>query len=82
MAEIGVWRGSRAAAGGACRRGARGGWWAVQLWAWLHAQELLAGPAGGAAFAEDDWRRLAGYRATPADPAGELWVSRVRRLPD
>ncbi len=58
MAEIGIWRGSRAAARGTSLQAARRGRWAVQLWTWLHAQELLHGPAGVAAAAEDDWHRV------------------------
>jgi hypothetical protein len=34
-----------------------------RLWALLHAQGLLSGPAADAADIEDDWRRLAGRRA-------------------
>jgi hypothetical protein len=36
------------------------------LWSLLHAPALLGGPGGGphdAAFAEDDYRRLAGRKA-------------------
>ena len=57
MAEIGVWRGARAATRGTGLRAARRGRWAVQMWAWLHAQELLRAPVGAAAAVEDDrWR--------------------------
>jgi hypothetical protein len=55
---------SAAAGGGArpgspgMRRGPRG-----RLWALLHAQALLSGPAADVAGIEDDWRRMAGWRA-------------------
>jgi len=55
---------SAAAGGGACpgspgmRRRPRG-----RLWALLHAQGLLSGPAADVAGIEDDWRRMAGGRA-------------------
>jgi hypothetical protein len=58
MAEIGVWRGSRAATRATGLRAARRARWAVQMWTWLHAQELLQAPAGAAAAAEDDRRRI------------------------
>jgi hypothetical protein len=34
-----------------------------RLWALLHAQALLGGPATDVAGIEDDWRRMAGRRA-------------------
>ena len=34
-----------------------------RLWALLHAQALLSGPATDVAGIEDDWRRMAGRRA-------------------
>ncbi len=34
-----------------------------RLWALLHAQALLSGPAADVAGIEDDWRRMAGRRA-------------------
>jgi hypothetical protein len=34
-----------------------------RLWALLHAQALLSGPATHVAGVEDDWRRMAGRRA-------------------
>ena len=34
-----------------------------RLWALLHAQALLSGPATDVAGIEDDWRRMAGGRA-------------------
>ena len=34
-----------------------------RLWALLHAQSLLSGPATDVAGIEDDWRRMAGRRA-------------------
>ncbi len=40
------------------RRGLRG-----RLWALLHAQALLSGPAADGVGIEDDWRRMAGRRA-------------------
>lgn len=40
------------------RRGLRG-----RLWALLHAQALLSGPAADVAGIEDDRRRMAGRRA-------------------
>ena len=41
------------------RRGLRG-----RLWALLHAQVLLSGPAADVTgIVEDDWRRMAGRRA-------------------
>jgi hypothetical protein len=55
---------SAAAGEGACpgspgmRRRPRG-----RLWALLHAQALLSGPAADVAGIEDDWRRMAGRRA-------------------
>jgi len=58
MAEMGIWRGARAATERTGRRAARRGRWAVQLWTWLHAQELLRNPAGVAAAAEDDRYRV------------------------
>jgi hypothetical protein len=58
VAEIGIWRGARAATRGTGLRVARSRRWAVQLWTWLHAQELLHGPAGLAAAAEDDRYRI------------------------
>ena len=62
MAETSVWRSSRAAARVPLGRVARGNRWPVQLWTWLHAQELLHGPAGVAAAMEDDRRRLTARR--------------------
>ena len=55
---------SAAAGGGACPgspgvRRRPGG----RLWALLHAQGLLSGPAADVAGIEDDWRRMAGRRA-------------------
>lgn len=64
MAESGVWRGSRAAARVAASRVSRSDRWPVQLWTWLHAQELLHGPADAAAAVEDDRQRLAARRAS------------------
>ena len=55
---------STAVGGGACpgspgmRRRLRG-----RLWALLHAQALLSGPATDVAGVEDDWKRMAGRRA-------------------
>jgi hypothetical protein len=55
---------STAAGGGArlgspgMRRRPRG-----RLWALLHAQALLSGPATDVVGIEDDWRRMAGRRA-------------------
>ena len=55
---------STAAGGGArpgspgMRRRLRG-----RLWALLHAQALLSGPATDVVGIEDDWRRMAGRRA-------------------
>ena len=34
-----------------------------RLWALLHAQGLLSGPATDVVGVEDDWRRMAGRRA-------------------
>jgi hypothetical protein len=34
-----------------------------RLWALLHAQALLSGPAMDVAGIDDDWRRMAGRRA-------------------
>jgi len=34
-----------------------------RLWALLHAQALLSGPATDVAGIEDDWKRMAGRRA-------------------
>jgi len=34
-----------------------------RLWALLHAQALLSGPPTGVVGIEDDWRRMAGWRA-------------------
>ena len=34
-----------------------------RLWALLHAQALLSGPAADVAGIEDDWKRMAGRRA-------------------
>jgi hypothetical protein len=34
-----------------------------RLWALLHAQGLLSGPAADVAGIEDDWQRMAGRRA-------------------
>jgi hypothetical protein len=34
-----------------------------RLWALLHAQPLLCGPATDVVGIEDDWRRMAGRRA-------------------
>ena len=34
-----------------------------RLWAVLHAQALLSGPATDVASIEDDWKRMAGRRA-------------------
>jgi hypothetical protein len=34
-----------------------------RLWALLHAQTLLSGPATDVVGIEDDWRRMAGRRA-------------------
>ena len=34
-----------------------------RLWALLHAQALLSGPATDVVGIEDDWRRMAGRRA-------------------
>jgi hypothetical protein len=54
-----------AAAGGGARPGSPGmrrrprG----RLWALVHAQALLSGPATDVAGIEDDWRRMAGRRA-------------------
>jgi len=71
MSETRTWSYSRtnparaqaSAAGLAGGRGRRVG---ARLWSLLHAPALLSGPGGGphdAAFAEDDYRRLAGRRA-------------------
>ena len=55
---------STAVGGGACpgspgmRRRPRG-----RLWALVHAQALLSGPATDVPGIEDDWRRMAGRRA-------------------
>lgn len=58
MAEMGIWRGSRAATRGTSLPAARRGRRLVQLWTWLHAQELLAGPPGAVAAAEEDRYRV------------------------
>lgn len=58
MAEIGIWRSSRAAANLTGLPAARRGRWTVQLWACLHAQQLLHGLADVAAATEDDRRRI------------------------
>ena len=55
---------STAVGGGACpaspgMRRRPGG----RLWALLHAQVLLSGPATDVVGIEDDWRRMAGRRA-------------------
>lgn len=34
-----------------------------RLWALVHAQGLLSGPTADVAGIEDDWRRMAGWRA-------------------
>jgi hypothetical protein len=53
-------------------RAARGGGrLGVRLWAWLHAQALLRGPAGmpgDVALVEDDRGRLAARRQAPRLP--------------
>jgi hypothetical protein len=71
MAQTQIVQGSRvhpvhcqaaAARGG----GSRGRRWGTRLWSLLHAQSILNGTSGGpdgAAFIEDDYRRLAARRA-------------------
>ncbi|HEY7012556.1 MAG TPA: hypothetical protein VH480_07370 [Streptosporangiaceae bacterium] len=57
---------ARAHAPAARRAGGRGRRIGARLWSLLHAPALLGGPGGGphdAAFAEDDYRRLAGRKA-------------------
>lgn len=76
MTQAQAWRGARTQPAGYQRRPVRqSGGRPGRLWAWLHAQELLAGPAGpaaAAALAEDDSGRLAARRTTL--PAG--WTAR------
>ena len=57
---------TRAQAPAAGRNRSRGRRAGARLWSLLHAPALLSGPGGGphdAAFAEDDYRRLAGRQA-------------------
>jgi hypothetical protein len=70
MAGTQIWTASRIrAAGGrapAAGRGSRGHRAGLRLWTLLNAQALLNGTArtpGGAAFTEDDRRRMAARRA-------------------
>jgi len=70
MTETRIWssrispaRAQAPAAGRGVGRGRRAG---ARLWSLLRAPALLSGPGGGphdAAFAEDDYRRLAGRKA-------------------
>ena len=72
MSETGIWRDTRVAVTVAPPRAARGGGrLGVRLWAWLHAQALLRGPAGmpgDVALVEDDRGRLAARRQAPRLP--------------
>jgi hypothetical protein len=71
MTETRIWsysrtNSARAQAPAAGRGGGRGRRVGARLWSLLHAPALLSGPGGGphdAAFAEDDYRRLAGRQA-------------------
>jgi hypothetical protein len=64
MTETQSWQGVRVRAAGFRATGRRaGGGPPGGLWAWLHAQALLDGPADPAELAEDDSRRLGAWRA-------------------